>query len=188
MFAGALLPLVINGLLHENASLTRYLSDIETNYEFHSLIFMAPNHSFLNIFDFKLLKTPIIYLMDGLVMESGDFQGLNNLFIVFSENDELLSPRTIFNHSKSIVRYGKVMVWNVDVEEGSDGNNFQSTFKSFWDNNILQVRFVASTLGMTSSEICGLATWKFGNFLVSELNKDLSATIYIYHIRIGVGF
>ncbi|CAD7076804.1 unnamed protein product [Hermetia illucens] len=139
MFAGPLLALVINGLLHESANLTRYISDIETNYRFHSLVFIAPNHSVLNIIDFKILKTPIIYLVDALIMEYRDFQNFNNLFVVFTENNELLSQRTVFYHSKSIVRHGKVMVWNVDVKQGSDSNHFQSIFELFWKKSILQV-------------------------------------------------
>lgn len=99
----------------------------------------APNHSVLNIFDFKILNTPIIYLVDALIMEYEDFQNYNNLFIVFTENNKLLSQRTIFYHSKSIVRHGMVMVWNVDAKQGSDSNHFQSIFELFWKKSILQV-------------------------------------------------
>ncbi|CAD7076976.1 unnamed protein product [Hermetia illucens] len=127
----------IKGLLCQTIS--NYISDIESNYRFHSIVFIVPNRTVLDIFEMSNLKTPIIYLTGDLEMEVEDFLDLNNLFVVFMTNNELLSERRVFAHSKSMVRYGKVLVWNVRAEQRPDESNSQSIFELFWERYILSV-------------------------------------------------
>ncbi|XP_037903086.1 uncharacterized protein LOC119646645 [Hermetia illucens] len=101
MFAYIVTYFAIKGLLCQ--TITNYLSEIESNYRFHSIVFIAPNRTILDIFDMSNFKTPIIYLTNDWEMQVEDFLDLNNLFVVFMANNELLSERRVFAHSKSMV-------------------------------------------------------------------------------------